>query len=362
MTRGLSRHTPSLEQARAAYDRRSWLEAYEAFARADEADALAAEDLELRAMTARMLARDDEAVEILERAHHAYLERGETPRAAYCAGWIGMTLFYGGAAGPAAGWIARTNRLLEDVPQESALHGYALLPTVFGQESAGNWEAAIAAAAKAAEIGRRHRDPELMALAIHAQGHMLVLSGRVPEGLALLDEAMVTVTTSELSPFVVGIVYCGVILACQAGFEVGRARGWTLELTRWVEQQQDLLAAGVERVLARTVCVQDGLPVLDDGRVLDVRNVVWCTGYRPDFSWIRFPFELGDDGYPVQYRGAVASSPGLYLAGLPFLHSFASMLVAGAGRDAERVARHIVQERAPQLRARSDEVALATAS
>ena len=87
------------------------------------------------------------------------------------------------------------------------------------------------------QIGKRHGDRELMALAIHAQGHMLVLAGRVPEGLALLDEAMVIVTTHELSPFVVGIVYCGVILACQAGFEVARAREWTLELTRWVEQQ-----------------------------------------------------------------------------------------------------------------------------
>ena len=97
-------------------------------------------------------------------------------------------------------------------------------------------------AAEAAEIGKRHRDPELMVLAIHAQGHMLVLAGRVPEGLALLDEAMVIVTTSELSPFVVGLVYCGVILAYQAGFEVGRAREWTLELARWVEQQRDLVA------------------------------------------------------------------------------------------------------------------------
>src|SRR5205085_654674 len=80
----------------------------------------------------------------------------------------------------------------------------------------------------------------------------------------------------------------------------------------------------------------NGLPVLDDGRVLDVRNVVWCTGFRPDYSWIRVPFELGEDGYPVQYRGAVDSSPGLYFVGLPFLHSFASMLIGGAGRDAER--------------------------
>ena len=125
-------------------------------------------------------------------------------------------------------------------------------------------------------------------------------------------------------------------------------------------RRQDLLAVGVERVLARTVGVERGLPVLDDGRVVDVRNVVWCTGFRPDFGWIRFPFELGDDGYPVQYRGAAASSPGLYFAGLPFLHSFASMLIGGTGRDAERVARHIVKNRAPQLGA--EPIALATAS
>ncbi len=127
-------------------------------------------------------------------------------------------------------------------------------------------------------------------------------------------------------------------------------------------RKKDLLAAGVERVVARAVAVQDGRPMLDGGRVLDVRNVVWCTGFRPNFSWIRLPFELGDDGFPVQYRGAAASSPGLYFAGLPFLHSFASMLVAGAGRDAERIARHIAKERAPQLHANPEEVALATAS
>jgi putative flavoprotein involved in K+ transport len=127
-------------------------------------------------------------------------------------------------------------------------------------------------------------------------------------------------------------------------------------------RRKDLHAAGVERVLARTIGVEGGLPVLDDGRVLDVSNVVWCTGFRPDFSWIRFAFELGDDGYPVQYRGTASSPPGLYFAGLPFLHSFASMLVAGAGRDAGRVARHIVKERAAQLDARPDELAVPTAA
>jgi len=127
-------------------------------------------------------------------------------------------------------------------------------------------------------------------------------------------------------------------------------------------RRKDLRVAGVERVLARSVGVEGGLPVLADGRILDVRNVVWCTGFRPDFSWIHVPFEMGDDGYPVQYRGAVASSPGLYFAGLPFLHSFASMLVAGAARDAERIARHIIRERGPHLARRPDEIALATAS
>jgi putative flavoprotein involved in K+ transport len=108
----------------------------------------------------------------------------------------------------------------------------------------------------------------------------------------------------------------------------------------------DLAAAGVERVTARMVGVERGLPVLDDGSVLDVANVIWCTGFRPDYSWIDLPLEY-DGGYPRQYRGAVASHPGLYFLGMLFLHSFSSMLVLGAGRDAKRVAADIA--------ARSDE-------
>lgn len=110
-------------------------------------------------------------------------------------------------------------------------------------------------------------------------------------------------------------------------------------------RRKDLLRAGVERTLARTVGVQDGMPVLEDGTVVDVRNVVWCTGFRPDLSWIDVPFAQEDDGYPIQYRGVVDSAPGLYFVGLLFLHSFASMLIRGTGRDAERVAAHIVAER-----------------
>lgn len=102
----------------------------------------------------------------------------------------------------------------------------------------------------------------------------------------------------------------------------------------------DLAAAGVERIVARMTGVQEGRPVLADGRVLDVENVIWCTGFRPDYSWIDLPLEY-EDGYPRQYRGAAASHPGLYFVGMLFLHSFSSMLILGAGRDAKRVAEQI---------------------
>ncbi|MGH3110755.1 MAG: flavin-containing monooxygenase [Gaiellaceae bacterium] len=111
-------------------------------------------------------------------------------------------------------------------------------------------------------------------------------------------------------------------------------------------KERDLEAAGVERVLERTAGVRDGLPMLDDGRVLDVANVVWCTGFRNDLDWIRVPYAVGEDGYPEQVRGAVQSVPGLYFVGMVFLHSFSSMLIFGSARDAGRVVKHIASRRA----------------
>ncbi|PZF83417.1 flavin-containing monooxygenase [Jiangella anatolica] len=104
----------------------------------------------------------------------------------------------------------------------------------------------------------------------------------------------------------------------------------------------DLAAAGVERVTERVAGVRDGKPVLDGGRVLDVATVVWCTGFRQDFGWIRLPAVLGDDGWPIEEHGVVPSSPGLYFTGLAFQSGFSSMLVGGAGSDAEHVVRHLV--------------------
>ena len=125
-----------------------------------------------------------------------------------------------------------------------------------------------------------------------------------------------------------------------------RAHGGPLIRVR----RADLAAAGVERV-QRVAGVRDGRPVLEDGRLLDVANVIWCTGFDEDAGWIRIPV-TGDDGWPEQVRGAVPTSPGLYFVGLPFLQSFSSMLVAGVGRDARYVAEQIATDGSRRRRGR----------
>jgi putative flavoprotein involved in K+ transport len=104
-------------------------------------------------------------------------------------------------------------------------------------------------------------------------------------------------------------------------------------------KSKDLVEAGVERV-ARVIGVRDGMPMLADDRVLDVANVIWCTGYRSDFRWIDVP-AFGEDGQPMQYRGVVASEPGLYFVGLEFLYAATSATLPGIGRDAGYIAKHI---------------------
>jgi DNA-binding NarL/FixJ family response regulator len=210
--------------------------------RADRAAPLGAEDVVLLATAAFMVGRDDEWMSGLERAHHLYEDAGEHLRAVRCAFWIGMNLALRGEVGPATGWLARAHRLLEREERDSVERGYLMLPVVFQHEARGDLDAAAATAGEAAEVGERFGDADLFAIAVHAQGMYLVKHGRVREGLGLLDEAMVAVTTRELSPPVTGLVYCGVILACQEVYEVRRAQEWTAALTRWCEQQPGLVA------------------------------------------------------------------------------------------------------------------------
>ena len=113
-------------------------------------------------------------------------------------------------------------------------------------------------------------------------------------------------------------------------------------------RRRDIAAVGVERV-PRVTGMDSGLPVLEDGRTLRPSTVVWCTGFRPDFSWIDLPIFDGD-GQPHHDRGVVAAAPGLYFVGLFFLSTAGSSLIGGVGRDAARIAAHIVAHRAEAAR------------
>jgi putative flavoprotein involved in K+ transport len=111
---------------------------------------------------------------------------------------------------------------------------------------------------------------------------------------------------------------------------------------------KDLAAAGVEQV-PRTVGVQSGRPVLEDGGVLEVSNVIWCTGFGEEFSWIELPI-FGEDGRPMHERGVVVGEPGLYFVGLHFQYALSSDVLPGVGRDAEYIAKHIALRDEPNGR------------
>jgi putative flavoprotein involved in K+ transport len=108
-------------------------------------------------------------------------------------------------------------------------------------------------------------------------------------------------------------------------------------------RRKDFAPAGIKRV-PRTTGVKNGYPLLEDGTVLTVSNVIWCTGFRPDYHWIDLSLPT-HNGLPIHDRGIVESCPGLYFMGLLFLYSLSSALVGGVGRDAEHIVDHIVSTR-----------------
>jgi putative flavoprotein involved in K+ transport len=173
--------------------------------------------------------------------------------------------------------------------------------------------------------------------------HRTWLSGRHPGHVPFRIERR---AGRVLVPVVIGFAFHRLLTT---GTPLGRkvrpkllSRGKSLVRTK----PKDLAAAGVERV-PRVAAVHDGLPIVKDGRVLEVTNVVWCTGFRPDFSWIDLDV-FGSEEHPVEpvhERGVVPSQPGLYFVGLFFLYAASSELLRGVGRDAEHVVNHIAKNR-----------------
>ena len=231
-----------LERGREFYARRAWWDAYVSLSEADHVAPLGAADLELLATSAYMVGRDDEHVSGLGRAHHAHLEAGDALRAVRCSFWVGINLALRGEMAGAGGWFGRAQRLIEGEGRDCVEQGYLLVPLMVRQLASGEEEAAYATAAVAVEIGERFGDADLLALAVYHQGHALVRLGRVEAGLGLLGEAMVAVVAGELSPIVTGLVYCSVLEGCQEAYALHHAREWTAALTRWCEQQPEMVA------------------------------------------------------------------------------------------------------------------------
>ncbi len=221
--------------------RPDWTGTYASLSAADRTAPLEPGDLERLGIAAFLIGRDGESLEILARAHHAFLRRGLLPRAVRCAFWLGFEMQQMGDLAQAAGWFGRGRRLLDDSSHDCVERGYLLLPLASRRLADGEAANARALYIQAGETGERFSDPDLIGLARQGRGRALIMLGQESEGLSLLDEVMVSITAGDLSPIVAGCIYCSVIASCFERFDVPRALEWTDALNRWCADQPDLV-------------------------------------------------------------------------------------------------------------------------
>lgn len=230
----MSHVVDSLDAARDAASRHNWREAYDAFSAASGAE-LAPVDLESFAEAAWWTAKREAAIGLRQRSYAGYAAAGDKLAAAR----IATTLFWdhmaNGAFAVARGWFAKAERLLEGVP-ESPVHGYLAVSRAFGMLFA---EGALGPAGEAFEeayaLSQRFADPELEAMSLVGKGKILITTGEVEQGLALLDEATAAATGGGLRPFATGFIYCCTIESCQQVGDYRRAAEWTEAANRWCD-------------------------------------------------------------------------------------------------------------------------------
>ena len=178
----------------------------------------------------------------LERLHQQHLGAGRHEDAARAAFWSGFRLYSIGESGRATAWLKRAERQLAEHGAKSVLAGYLMLPAAQYALMSGDLETARDRAGAAVGVGERFEDSDLVAFARNMQGRALIRQGRIPDGLALLDEAMLAVTSDELTPMMAGLVYCSVIATCCRVYAIDRAREWTEALSAWCRDQPQLVA------------------------------------------------------------------------------------------------------------------------
>jgi ATP/maltotriose-dependent transcriptional regulator MalT len=222
-----------LERSRDAIDRQPWPQAYALLKQADQSR-LGPDDHHSFAEAAWWLCRVDEAVSARQKAYSGYVADGANRRA----GYVAVLLFYDyvmrGNGTVAAGWLRRAERHLAAEP-ESIEGGYLAFAQADLAHERGDLEDAWALAERMEHIGGRFDDPDLVALALHRQGHVLISKGEVSEGLKRIDEAMCAVVAGELSPLYTGWLYCLAIGASLEVPDLKRAAVWTEAAVRWCE-------------------------------------------------------------------------------------------------------------------------------
>jgi len=229
-----------LLRARAAFDRRDWLAAYGGLSEAAQ-DGLSAEDFVRLATVAYLVGRKNDCIQALQRAYQLHLDNGAVLPAVRAASWLAQVLLTSGETAIGGGWVGRAQRLLVDVEGDVVERGYVAIHAMFRHIFADDLEPAMDLAHEVADYGRRFADPDLVTMGLNAQGRILLYLGRVPDGLALLDEAMVAIAAGEVSPIFAGEVYCSMIEACQEIADFDRAARWTSALTTWCDEQPGLV-------------------------------------------------------------------------------------------------------------------------
>jgi DNA-binding CsgD family transcriptional regulator len=254
--RGLASVGAPLVLGRQAFARHAWASAFAQLSAADRAEPLAPDDLEKLAVTACLAGNDDESEGLWTRAYQELVAAGHVDRAVRCAFWQAMTLFDRGQAAPGSGWLGRARRLLDDHQRDCVERGYLLLPNAIASAVAGDLQTSSAIFEQAASIGDRFGDDDLRALARQGRGRVLTGLGRIREGVSLFDEAMVAVTSREVTPLAAGMVYCSVIQACYEIFDLKRAQEWTSALGRWCDAQPELIPYRGQCLVRRSEILQ----------------------------------------------------------------------------------------------------------
>ena len=231
----------TLQQGRESFRRQAWADAEAQLSSADGEDPLGPDDLERLAMATYLLGRYEESAAVTRRAYQESIRIGDVGRAARAAFWVAVEHLGRGEMAPAAGWLARAERLVGTDDVDRVESGYLLIAAAAKRLALGDAAAALETYERADDVATKFSDPDLLVLARLGRGEALVALRQTAAGLALMDEAMVSVTSDEVSPVIAGIAYCTVIDSCQRVFDLRRAQEWTAALDRWCESQPQLV-------------------------------------------------------------------------------------------------------------------------